>query len=173
VCEVDSRDFRNACGRFATGVTVITTRCAGVGDHGMTANGFMSISLVPPLIAVSIADTAKMLKYIHETGRFAVSILSRSMEPVAWHFSGKSNEGLSEVFEDCDGLPVIRDTLAAFTAHVAKEIPAGDHTIFVGRVSCLVHRPGHEPLIFNRGRFTILECHGAAEIQHPRRAQLP
>ena len=61
MCEVDSRDFRNACGHFVTGVTVITTRCAGEGDHGMTANAFMSISLVPPLIAVSIADKAKML----------------------------------------------------------------------------------------------------------------
>jgi flavin reductase (DIM6/NTAB) family NADH-FMN oxidoreductase RutF len=170
VCEVDSRDFRNACGHFTTGVTVITTRCAGEGDHGMTANAFMSISLVPPLIAVSIGDTAKMLKYVHETGRFAVSILSRSMEPVAWHFSGKSNQGLSEVFEDCDGLPVIRDALAAFTAHVVEQIPAGDHTIFVGRVSCLVQRPGHEPLIFTRGRFAILERHGAANFRGGERA---
>jgi flavin reductase (DIM6/NTAB) family NADH-FMN oxidoreductase RutF len=123
----------------------------------MTANAFMSISLVPPLIAVSIGDKAKMLKHVHEAGRFAVSILSRSMVSVAWHFSGESNRDLSEVFEDCDGLPVIRDALAVFTAHVVEEIPAGDHTIFVGHVSCLMRRPGHEPLIFNRGRFAILE----------------
>ena len=155
--EVDSQDFRNACGHFVTGVTVITTRCAGEGEHGMTANAFMSISLVPPLIAVSIADTAKMLKHVRKAGRFAVSILSRSMEPLAWHFSGKSNQGIREVFEDCDGLPVIRDALAAFAAHVVAEIPAGDHTIYIGRVSRLVQRVGREPLIFNQGRFAILE----------------
>jgi flavin reductase (DIM6/NTAB) family NADH-FMN oxidoreductase RutF len=173
VSEVDSRDFRNACGHFVTGVTVITTRCAGEGEHGMTANAFMSISLAPPLIAVSIADTAKMLKHVRKAGRFAVSILSRSMEPLAWHFSGRSNQGIREVFEDCDGLPVIRDALAVFTADVVEEIPAGDHTIFVGRVSCLVQRPGREPLVFDRGRFALLEWHGAGKIQHPRRAQLP
>jgi flavin reductase (DIM6/NTAB) family NADH-FMN oxidoreductase RutF len=112
------------------------------------------------LIAVSIADKAKLLKHVRKASRFAVSILGRSMEPVAWHFSGKSNLGLSEVFEDCDGLPVIRDALAAFTANVIEEISAGDHTIFVGRVSCLVQRPGHEPLIFNQGRFATIRLPG-------------
>ena len=166
--EVDTRDFRNACGHFATGVTVITTRCAGEGEHGMTANAFMSISLAPPLIAVSIADRAKMLKRVHRVGRFAVSILSHSMEPLALHFSGTPNQDLpSEMFEDCDGLPVIRDALAAFAAHVIEEIPAGDHTIYIGRVSRLVQRPGREPLIFNRGRFAILERGLASGVQLP------
>ena len=111
--EFDVREFRDACGQFATGVTVITTRSAEEGEHGMTANAFMSISLDPPLIAVSIAEKAKMLVRIRKASRFAVSILARPMESVAWHFSGKSNQEIREMFEECDGLPVIRNALAA------------------------------------------------------------
>jgi flavin reductase (DIM6/NTAB) family NADH-FMN oxidoreductase RutF len=159
VPEIDSHEFRRACGQFATGVMVITTRCVGDGDHGMTANAFMSISLDPPLIAISVAEKAKMLGRIRKASRFAVSILSRPMESIAWHFSGKMKHHLPEVFEECDGLPVIRNALAAFTADVAEEILAGDHTIFLGRVSSLIQGSEHEPLIFNRGHFAVLaEC---------------
>jgi flavin reductase (DIM6/NTAB) family NADH-FMN oxidoreductase RutF len=157
LAEIDPRDFRNACGHFATGVTVVTTSCGEQGEHGMTANSFMSISLDPPLIAVSIGNKAKMLSRIHKAGRFAVSVLSHSMEAVASHFSGRPNGSLSDVFENCNGLPVVRDALAAFVADVVQEIPAGDHVIFVGRVCCLMQRSGRPPLIFSRGRFAALE----------------
>lgn len=135
---------------------MITARCAEEGEHGMTANSFMPISLAPPLIAVSVGDKAKMLSRIRKCGRFAVSILSHSMGPLALHFSGRSNESAREVFENCDGLPVIRGALAAFTADVANEIVAGDHVIFVGRVSCMMLGPTCAPLIFSRGRFSAL-----------------
>ena len=54
---IDPRELRNACGQFGTGVTIITTHCEGR-DHGMTANAFMSVSLEPPLVAISIAKSA-------------------------------------------------------------------------------------------------------------------
>ena len=75
---IEPRQLRDACGRFGTGVTVITTHCDGH-DHGMTANAFMSVSLDPPLVAVSIARTAKMLSRIQKSGRFAVSVLADTM----------------------------------------------------------------------------------------------
>src|SRR5689334_1072780 len=97
--EIDARIFRDACGTFATGVNVITTHCDGH-EHGMTANAFMSISLNPALIAISIAERAKMLPKIQKSGRFAVSVLACGMDKVAWHFAGKPDGQLVDLFDD-------------------------------------------------------------------------
>lgn len=146
------RDLRDACGAFGTGVTIVTTHVDGH-DHGMTANAFMSISLDPPLIAVSIAEKARMLAKIERSGRFAVSVLAAGMEDLAWHFAGKPMSGAVECFERCHGLPVIRGAMATFVADVADQILAGDHMIFVGRVAGLMHDADKKPLLFFRGRF--------------------
>jgi len=153
---LDPRTFRNTCGVFATGVNVITTHCDGH-DHGMTANAFMSISLDPPLIAISIAEKARMLEKIQKSGRFAVSILASGMDAVAWHFAGKPNGELRDLFDELGGLPVIRGAVATFSAIVHEEIIAGDHTIFVGRVEALAADETAEPLMFFKGKFGALE----------------
>ncbi|WP_193175708.1 flavin reductase family protein [Oricola nitratireducens] len=157
---VDARELRNACGLFGTGVNIITTRRNGI-DHGMTANAFMSVSLDPPLIAISIAEKAKMLPLIRETGRFAVSTLAHGMEKIAWHFAGKPDPGFQDVFRDERDLPVVEDALAIFVADVTDEILAGDHTIFIGHVRALNICPDREPLLFFKGKF------GAIASQEP------
>jgi flavin reductase (DIM6/NTAB) family NADH-FMN oxidoreductase RutF len=154
--DVEPRAFRDACGAFATGVNVITTLCDGH-DHGMTANAFMSVSLDPPLIAISIAEKAKMLGKIQRAGRFAVSVLASGMDPIAWHFAGKPNDNLRNLFETIGGLPVVRGALATFVAEVHDEILAGDHTIFLGRVTTLVRAPEPQPLLFFKGKFGEIE----------------
>ncbi len=153
---LDPRTFRDACGVFATGVNVITTHSDGH-DHGMTANAFMSISLDPPLIAISIAEKARMLEKIQKSGRFAVSVLACGMDSVAWHFAGRPNADLHDLFDTLDGLPVIRGALVTFSAIVHDEILAGDHTIFVGRVQSLARSDGDEPLLFFKGKFGAVE----------------
>jgi flavin reductase (DIM6/NTAB) family NADH-FMN oxidoreductase RutF len=153
---LDPRTFRDACGVFATGVNIITTHCDGH-DHCMTANAFMSISLDPPLIAISIAEKARMLEKIQKSGRFAVSVLASGMGAVAWHFAGKPNADLHDLFDTLDGLPVIRGAIATFSAIVHDEILAGDHTIFVGHVQSLAGRGGDEPLLFFKGKFGAME----------------
>lgn len=157
---IDPRKLRDACGQFGTGVTVVTTHCNGH-DHGMTANAFMSISLDPPLIAISIAEKAKMLPRIRKSGRFGVSILAAGMDDLAWHFAGRPGCDMIDCFERLDGLPVISGAVAGFVADVADEVPAGDHTIFVGRVRELRQDPDRKPLLFFRGRF------GALANPHP------
>jgi flavin reductase (DIM6/NTAB) family NADH-FMN oxidoreductase RutF len=157
---IESRQLRDACGLFGTGVNVITTHCDGQ-DHGMTANAFMSVSLDPPLIAISIAEKAKALGRIQKSGRFAVSVLAAGMEDLAWHFAGKPKTGVVECFERRDGLPVIKGAVATFVTDVADEVLAGDHSIFVGRVRALTHDPEGKPLLFFRGRF------GALADPHP------
>lgn len=153
---LDPRAFRDSCGLFATGVNVVTTHCEGH-DHGMTANAFMSISLNPPLIAVSIAEKARMLEKIRKSGRFAVSVLSSGMDAVAWHFAGRPNEDLRDLFDRLEGLPVIRAALATFSATVHDEVVAGDHTIFIGEVGAMACQAAAEPLVFFKGKFGALE----------------
>lgn len=144
--------FRNACGMFGTGVTVITTRSDGA-DHGMTANAFMSISLTPPLVAVSVANTAKMLAHIRRSGRFAVSILEEGREALALHFAGRPDRSIGEPFYDFDDLPGVKDACTVLATDVEQEVTAGDHVIFVGRVSRLHVEPDKAPLIFHKGKF--------------------
>lgn len=160
----DSRQLRDACGQFGTGVTIVTTHHDGH-DHGMTANAFMSISLSPPLIAVSIAEKARMLPKIQATGRFAVSVLAGGMEDVAWHFAGKPKPGMAACLARRDDLPVVTDAVAVFTADVVDEIVAGDHTVFIGRVRTLTTDVSKRPLFFHGGRFGALaDPHAAPPI---------
>src|SRR2546427_10220698 len=95
---VDSRAFRNALGRFATGVTVVTTAVAD-GVHGMTANAFTSVSLDPPLVLISVGKQARMHAHILQTTRFGVSVLSQDQVAVAWSFAGRPQEGPQPVFQ--------------------------------------------------------------------------
>ena len=148
----DPIQFRNACGAFATGVTIVTTRTEA-GDHGMTANAFMSISLDPPLIAVSIARTAKMCPLIERAGRYAVSVLAAGTEELAMHFAGRPSADIGEPLRDLDGLPVARGASAVFAAHVDQAVEAGDHVIFIGRVSAFETAEDNGPLTFHKGRF--------------------
>lgn len=148
--------FRNACGAFATGVTIITTRVADH-DHGMTANAFMSISLDPPLVAISIAKTAKMLTLIETSGRFAVSVLAAGTEALAMHFAGKPQENIGTPLRDLDDLPVARQATAVFATHVEQAVDAGDHVIFIGHVSALETDTKAQPLTFHKGQFGRLQ----------------
>ncbi|MFG1304819.1 flavin reductase family protein [Xanthobacter autotrophicus] len=146
------RSFRDACGLFATGVTVVTTG-SGEAAHGMTANAFMSVSLAPPLVAISVAETARICPRIQDAHQFAVSVLPRDAERTAWHFAGKPSPGATPVFCDLNGFSVISGAAAAFTCDLEQDIAAGDHRIFVGRVRALRRCSALEPLVFHRSAF--------------------
>lgn len=158
---IDPRLLRNACGQFGTGVNIITTHCDGR-DHGMTANAFMSVSLDPPIVAISIAKSARIQSSIQQTGRFAVSVLAEGMEDLAWHFAGRPKLDLGDVFERRDDLPVIANAVAYFVTDLADEIIAGDHTIFLGHVRAMSLEHTKNPLLFFRGRFgSLADLHPA------------
>ncbi len=148
----DARALRDACGLFATGVNVIATRLDGR-DHGMTANAFMSVSLDPPLIAISVAAKAKMSPLLRESRRFAVSVLPEGFERLAWHFAGRPDPQFASAFVELDGLPSVRDATAVFSADLVQEVEAGDHAIFIGRVRALRTQPHRPPLLFHKGGF--------------------
>ncbi|WBU61587.1 flavin reductase family protein [Paracoccus albus] len=149
---IDPRELRDCCGRFATGVNIITTRTAE-GDHGMTASAFMSVSLDPPLICISVGQGAKMLARIRESGRYAVNILSEGMQRYATHFAGRPDKTLPDPFHDRHGLPILKDASAVIIADVVRQLEAGDHVIFLGRVRQLETAPAAPPLLYHSGQF--------------------
>ncbi|MDO5622881.1 MAG: flavin reductase family protein [Paracoccus sp. (in: a-proteobacteria)] len=148
----DARAFRDCCGSFATGVTVITTRSAE-GDHGATVSAFMSVSLDPPLICISLDRRTKMLKKIEASGRYAVNILATGMQAHALHFAGRRYENLTDLFMEHDGLPVLRNAAAIMVANVVQQVEAGDHVLLIGHVQHLERDPVANPLLYHAGTF--------------------
>ena len=149
--EIDPRELRNACGLFATGITVVTTELDG-DVHGMTANAFMSVSLDPPLLVVSVGHKARLHDLLQQTGRYAVSILRHDQEDYSSHFAGWPVEGLEVEFERREGYPVLPDGLAYFVCRVVDAHPAGDHTLYIGQVEYLEYSAG-EPVLFYGGKY--------------------
>ncbi|HEY1967664.1 MAG TPA: flavin reductase family protein [Pseudonocardia sp.] len=152
---VTGRALRKALGRFASGVTVVTT---GSGDdlHGMTANAFTSVSLDPPLVLVSIAATAKMDARITTNRRYGVSVLCRTQEPVSLHFAGGKPCPERVRFIERGGVPLLDGALVHLACSLYDSHPAGDHTLHIGRVDELWSEHG-DPLVFFTGSFRALE----------------
>ena len=90
---IDTRQFRNALGRFASGVTVLTAQDQDQ-MHGMTANAFVSVSLDPPLVLVSLDNRSNMHRILPTVRRFGISVLAEDQEPLSNHFAGRKVPGL-------------------------------------------------------------------------------
>lgn len=147
------RDFRDAMGRFASGVVVITTEVGG-DAHAMTANAFMSGSMEPPLVIISVACTAKMHDKIQSAGTFGVSILAEPQQSASNHFAGRKVEDYLPQFERLNNVPVLADASVQLATELRHAYPCGDHTIYVGEVKKLVLSEAQtEPLLYHKGRY--------------------
>lgn len=162
--DVTTQHMRKALGRFASGVTIVTT--AEHQDessiHGMTANAFTSVSLDPPLVVVSISTRATMDRRIRETGRYGVSVLAGDQESLSLHFAGATQQPDLVRFVWRDGVPLLDGALVHLACTVEDSHPAGDHTLHVGRVEQLWYDNGN-PLVFFTGSFRSLELTGHAD----------
>lgn len=152
----DPRELRRALGRFATGVTVVTTRTADGVPVGLTANSFSSVSLDPPLILWSLGNGAASLSAFMEADWFAVNVLGSHQQHLSNQFASQGTEKYDgvEYEEGLGGCPVLIDSLACFECTVYDRVPAGDHTIFLGKVERLTHREG-QPLLYSSGRYCV------------------
>ncbi|MDN3233167.1 MULTISPECIES: flavin reductase family protein [Priestia] len=152
---MDSRTFRNAMGTFATGITVITTEING-DVSGMTANAFMSVSLDPKLIVVSIDKRSRLLGKIRESKKYGISILSEAQQEYSMIFAGQIKEKRDVEFDRLGGIPVLKEALLTLSCNVAAEHEAGDHILFIGEVTDLNINQG-EPLVFYGGKYRNLK----------------
>lgn len=147
--------FRRTLGMFATGVTVLTARVAEQ-VHGMTANAFMSVSLTPPLVLISIDRRAKMGALLHEGTRFGVSVLEAQQTALSDRFAGRVADDVPEpAFEVVHDTPLVEGALAHLVARVVRSYWGGDHSLFLGQVEFARYGEGR-PLLFHGGRYERL-----------------
>lgn len=150
----DTRQIRNALGRFPTGVTVITTQAPNGKREGLTANSFSALSLDPPLVLWSISRLSPSLPGFLASGHFAINVLSAGQADMSHRFATRSEDKFAgiEVGVGVGASPLLDGVLARFECTVDRTIDGGDHVLFVGRVRRLAYGDG-EPLIFNAGRY--------------------
>ena len=151
----DPREFRNALGNFATGVTIVTARSRTGEPLGLTANSFNSVSLDPPLVLFSLNRQAYSLKSFEQAGNFAINVLRDDQQDISQVFAQAATDkwqGLAfETWES--GAPIFSHALAVFDCATHAVHDGGDHLIFVGKVLRFAHDPGGWPLLYFRGNY--------------------
>lgn len=156
---VEANEFKSALQLWASGITVITTTTERLGNQGMTATSFCSVSLEPPQILVCINQHADTGDGIEESSYFAVNILSAEQEEVSNQFAGGASQ--DERFANVSwqkgicGMPILNDSLASLECKVVEKVKAGTHWIVIGEVRDVVCRSG-SPLLYYRSGYRIL-----------------
>jgi len=150
-----SREFREALGMFATGVTIVTARTTEGDMVGLTANSFNSVSLDPPLVLWSLARAAGSLPSFSTGSHYAINILAADQRELAERFARKGADRWSGVAftEGAGGAPLLSGAAASFECFNRSRYEEGDHVIFVGEVERCTHRVGASPLLFHGGQF--------------------
>ena len=150
----DARDFRNALGTFATGVTIITTRRKTGELVGLTANSFASVSLSPPLVLWSQSLYGPSHSAFQECSHFVVNILAADQLALSQRFARTHEDkfaAVDHIIPEC-GAPVILGSAAHFECRNEFRYYGGDHVIFIGGVVAY-ENSDRRPLVFARGRY--------------------
>jgi len=155
---IDPKALRQALGKFATGVTIITTREPDGTPRGFTANSFTSVSLDPPLILVCIACSAASCDVFANADNFAVNILGDGQKETSNLFASQRPDKfeVAKWRESSLGTPLIEDALAWFDTSRHKVVEAGDHIVLIGKVEEFGSRDG-QPLGYFGGSYFSLE----------------
>ena len=151
---IDPRDFRNALGTYATGVTIITASGTDGKPYGLTCNSFASVSLNPPLVLWSLVLYSASLSVFQNAGYFVVNVLGASQQALANKFA-KSSEDKFVGVEWTPGIgnaPLLKDSVANFQCRAVNRYYGGDHVIFLGAVEAYAYNR-NEPLLFARGGY--------------------
>jgi flavin reductase (DIM6/NTAB) family NADH-FMN oxidoreductase RutF len=151
---IDPRDFRNALGTYATGVTIITAAGADGKPYGLTCNSFASVSLNPPLVLWSLGMFSQGLSIFQNASHFAVNVLGASQQPLSKRFATSSEDKFAGVkwTPGLGNAPVLADSVANFQCRAADRYYGGDHVIFLGAVEAYAYTR-QEPLLFARGGY--------------------
>ena len=149
------REFRSSLGMFATGVTIVTARSPDGGLVGLTASSFNSVSLSPPLVLWSLAQTATSMAALSRCTHYAINVLAADQKLLAERFSGRREDQWKDVgfIENAAGVPLLNGAAATFECFNRSRYEEGDHVIFVGEVEHCRHRVGASPLLYHGGKF--------------------
>ncbi len=150
-----SRQLRDAFGRFATGVTVITAHSAD-GPVSIVANSFSSVSLNPALVLWSVDRSARRFPFFEAADHYAIHVLAAEQRDLCAHVARNVHALTDEAHHlNADGVPLIDHCLARFECRRVAAHDAGDHVIIIGQVQRTEMRDG-APLTFFAGTFGAL-----------------
>lgn len=155
---VSGEDFRRACGRFATGITIATVVDPEGSPHGLTVNSFSAVSLDPPLVSICLAHTVSLIDRFRQANAFGINILNENQRPLSDHFARKGQDRFESVSWSPGetGVPLIDGALAGIECQLVQRVPAGDHDIFIGRMVA-THVTDAEPLVYFAGKYRKLQ----------------
>jgi flavin reductase (DIM6/NTAB) family NADH-FMN oxidoreductase RutF len=163
--------LRRVLGRFATGVTVVTSLQDGV-PRGVTVSAFMSISLEPPLVLVALDQARTLDPVIQRTGAYAVNILGEDDIALSDCFAGAAVEPGRDAFcgaawrPGAIGMPILDRAIASLECRLAQVVRLGDHDFLVGRVVSTADREdGEEPLLYYRRRYLRIERASSSPLE--------
>jgi flavin reductase (DIM6/NTAB) family NADH-FMN oxidoreductase RutF len=155
---LDPKMLRACMGLFATGVTVVTY-LAGERPAGMTANAFMSVSLEPPMVLVSVRNNSRFNQWVRHDVRYGINFLTENQRSLSMHFGGRPTDGLEAPFKSERGTPLLDGSLAQIVARTVDVHPAGDHCLYIGEVEYVRFGEREHPLVFYTGKYRQILAH--------------
>lgn len=152
----DSKLFRQAMGHFATGITVVSAIDTATKDEkGITVNAFMSLSVDPLLIAISLRNQASIIDVLTEADQFGISVLAEDQQDYSMIFANQKQTDQTVAFDYIEQTPVLPNALVQLVCEKESEVVAGDHTIYIAKVNHIETKEG-EPLIYYNGQYRKL-----------------
>ncbi len=146
------QNLRKATGCFATGVTIVAVHANG-NIYGLTANSFVSISLSPALVLVSIAKEAKFHKFLQRGNKLGICVLSEKQEAISNHFAGKPMTPAPSFLLDSHAAPLLAHSHASFSASIQTVFDAGDHSLLLAAVKEVSYDHSLLPLLYYQGKY--------------------
>ena len=159
--QFDQRQFRDALGAFASGVTVVTTGSDNA-FVGMTVQSFCSLSLEPPLVLVCIDKRASTLPLLQETGAFTVNVLAAGAGDASNYFASSKRPPPPHQFDDHSftigetGAPRLATAAFVYDCTLSQSLDGGDHVIAIGKVEAFAEQSADDPLLYYRGAYRSL-----------------
>jgi 3-hydroxy-9,10-secoandrosta-1,3,5(10)-triene-9,17-dione monooxygenase reductase component len=163
---IDGEAFRDVMGRFATGISVITTIDEDGLPAGITVSAMSSVSLDPPLVMVALARRRFITPIVAARGRYAVNVLRHDQQGLSDCFAHAPVSPGREEFCGAawqpgpTGLPLLDGTLGALECSIVQTFSVGDHELFIAEVDSLRIASGDgDPLLYFRRQYLRVD-HG-------------
>jgi len=155
--KLGSEEFRRACSRFATGITVASVLDASGMPLGLTVNSFSSVSLDPPLVLICLGHAVSIIDAFRESKHFGINVLDDSQQHLSERFARKGEDRFDglEWYRGETGVPLLQGMLAVMECEVRERVTAGDHDIFVAEMVRAEAREG-KPLIYYGSKYRVL-----------------
>ena len=148
---IEQQHFRRVCGKYATGITILTVLDTRGVPHGMTVNSFTSVSLSPPLILVCIDRQTSILHHFRSATRFGINVLDENQKELSTCFARSGHDRFSGTpwIPGETGAPVLPAVLATMECEVTQMVEAGDHVVVIGAALHATWREGQPLIYFN------------------------